>query len=102
MYILLWDIYFYHRIYFCHVVYFYNETCSDHDVYFHEGIYIKLRVIFTKKYIFPKGDILTIGLVYQTGAKNRLFCFQYFPSLFGQPLICLMSPIMVPTTMQGK
>ena len=36
--------------------------------------------------------------------KIVVLCFhlQYFPSLFGQPLISLMSPTTVPTTMQGK
>ncbi|XP_068732989.1 protein SCAI-like [Montipora capricornis] len=28
--------------------------------------------------------------------------FMYFPALFGQPLICLMSPVMAPTTMQEQ
>ncbi|CAH3025521.1 unnamed protein product [Porites evermanni] len=44
--------------------------------------------------------------LYLSPAKNSLtvLCFhlQYFPSLFGQPLISLMSPITVPTTMQEQ
>jgi len=34
--------------------------------------------------------------------SSNSHAFKYFPSLFGQPLICLMSPVTVPTTMQGK
>ncbi|KAJ7370142.1 hypothetical protein OS493_034071 [Desmophyllum pertusum] len=34
--------------------------------------------------------------------SSNSHAFRYFPSLFGQPLICLMSPIMVPTTMQEQ
>lgn len=34
--------------------------------------------------------------------SSNSYAFRYFPSLFGQPLISLMSPITVPTTMQEQ
>ncbi|XP_015765938.1 PREDICTED: protein SCAI-like [Acropora digitifera] len=34
--------------------------------------------------------------------SSKSNAFEYFPSLFGQPLICLMSSIMAPTTMQEQ
>lgn len=34
--------------------------------------------------------------------SSNSHAFKYFPSLFGQPLICLMSPVTVPTTMQEQ
>ncbi|CAH3142974.1 unnamed protein product [Pocillopora meandrina] len=34
--------------------------------------------------------------------SSNSHAFRYFPSLFGQPLVCLMSPITVPTTMQEQ
>lgn len=33
--------------------------------------------------------------------KIVMVMFQNFPNLFGQPLVCLLSPEQVPATMQG-